>query len=115
MTEMGKSEAMEVTEGTATPASLHMSERLVGGKLDAAEVTVTERTATPTSLQTSEGSLVEKALGAESMTYLRGWRLHFLSLRSGSLDLCCGSANDPSAWPFCSSLSTSKSQSSGRL
>ncbi|KAF6221940.1 hypothetical protein HO133_001908 [Letharia lupina] len=77
---MGKSEAMEVTEGTATPASLHMSERLVGGKLDAAEVTVTERTATPTSLQTSEGSLVEKALGAESMTYLRGWRLHFLSL-----------------------------------
>lgn len=170
MTEMEKSEAMEVTERTTKSSSFQTSQGPVGGKLDAAEVTVTERTATPISsetsarslleqaevadvaigemaatptsfqsselsiegkaeapeitiiertatpgsFRTSEGSLVEKALAAEDVSYLKGWRLHFLSLRSAFLNHRYCFANGPSAWLFCSFLSTSKSQSSGR-
>lgn len=66
---MEKSEAMEVTKGTDTPASF----------------------------QTYEGSHLGKALAAGNILYLKGWRLHFLSIRSGPLDLICYAADDPLA------------------
>ena len=112
---MERVETAEITiaERVAAPNSFQVSKVSFERKPDAAEVTVIEGTATPTSLQTSEGSFVEKALAAENITYLRGWRLHFLSLRSAPLDHSCCFANDTSAWPFYSSLSTSKSQLSG--
>ncbi len=133
---------MEKSAAIALPASFQTSEGQVGGKLNAAEVTITERTATPNScrtsevstkggaepavatvaegasapksFQTSEGISVEKALALDNVPYLRGWRLHFLSLRSAPSDHNFCFAKDLSAWPFCSSLSTSRSQSSGR-
>lgn len=46
---------------------------------------VDEGIATPTSFQTSEGSVEENKEAAERTNYLKGWRLHFLSLRSGHL------------------------------
>lgn len=138
MTEIEKPEAMGTTTGTATPVSFQTSEGSVGKKLDAIEVTVIEMAAAPTSykfsktsiegkaedadfavtegattprsFQTSEGSFLEKATAAEHIPYLSGWRLHFLSLRLAPLDHNCCFANSPSAWRFCSSLSTSKSQ-----
>lgn len=112
----GKIHAAEVTftERAATPTSFQTSEVSVGGKAEPAEVTVTEGTATPRSFQTSEGSLVEKALAVDNVPYLKGLRLHFLSLRLAPLENSFCFANDPLAWPFCSSLSTSKSRSSGR-
>lgn len=111
-----QAEAANVAIGgrAATPASFQTFEVSVEGKTEAVEITITEGTATPGSFQTSEGSLVEKGLAAEEISYLKGWRLHFLSLRSAPLDHRHCFANDPSAWLFCSSLSTSKSQLSGR-
>ena len=50
------------------------------GKSDAMEVI--EGTATPTSFQTSESTVEEKAEASKKIYYLRGWRLKLLSLRS---------------------------------
>ena len=50
------------------------------GKSEAMEIV--ERTDTPTSLQTSEWSFEAKAEAAERKSYLGGWHLKFLSLRS---------------------------------
>lgn len=108
MTEIEKSEAMEVT----APPSSETLKRSIGGKAGAAEAVVTERTVTPSSLQISEGSSVEKAIDAEVVPYLKGWRLHFLSVRSVPLDHSRCFSNRLTAWLFYSSLSTSKSQSS---
>ena len=108
MTEMEKSEAMKIT----APPSSETLRGSIGGKAGAAESIVTERTVTPSSMQTSEGSSVEKAIDAEVVPYLKGWRLHFLSVRSVPLDHSRYFSDRPTAWLFCSSLSTSKSQSS---
>ena len=101
-----KINAAEVTftERAATPTSFQTSEVSVGGKAEPAEVTVTEGTATPSSFQLSEGSFVEKALAIDNVPYLKGLRLHFLSLRLAPLEHSFCFSNDPSAWPFCSSL-----------
>ena len=95
----------------ATPDSFQTCEVSFEGKTETVEIIIAEGTG---SFQISEGSLVEKALATEDRSYLKGLRLHFLSLRSALLDHRHCFANDPSAWLFCSSLSTSKSQSSGR-
>ena len=82
----GKLKAVEVTiaESTATPNSCRTSEVSTGA--EPAVATVTERAATPETFQTSEGTFVEKALAVDIVPYLKGWRLHFLSLRSAALD-----------------------------
>ena len=108
MTEM---ERLEATKISAPPSS----ETLKGsieGKAGAAQAIVTERTVTSSSLQRSEGSSVEKAIDAEVVPYLKGWRLHFLSVRSVPLDHSRFFSDRPTAWLFYSFLSTSKSQSS---
>lgn len=108
MIEMERLKAMKIT----APLSSETLKGSIGGKAGAAEATVTERSATPTSLQTSEGSSVEKAIDAEVVPYLKGWRLHFLSVRSVPLDHSRCFSDRPTAWLFYSFLSTSKSQSS---
>lgn len=102
MTEKEKSGPIGVTVETLQGS--------IEGTAKAPEAVVTEGTITPSSLQTSEGSFMEKAMEVENVPYLKGWRLHFLSIRSAPLDHSRYSTNDPTAWLFYSSLSTSKSQ-----
>ena len=98
--------------GAIRATVLPASETLQGsieGTAKAPEVVVTDGTITPSSLQTSEGSFVEKAMEIENVPYLKGWRLHFLSIRSALLDPSRYFTDDHTAWLFCFSLSTSKS------
>lgn len=75
-----------IVERAATPTSFIMSKTSIQDEAEDTEFAVTEGTTTPRSFQTSEGLFVEKATAAEHTFYLKGWRLHFLSLRSASLD-----------------------------
>lgn len=106
---MTQKEELGATRLTVPPAS-EILQGSTEGTAEAPEATVAEGTITPSSLQTSEGSFVEKAMEVESVPYLKGWRLHFLSIRSAVLNPSRYFTNDPPAWLFCFSLSTLKSQ-----
>ena len=93
MTEMEKSEAVKVT---ALPSS-RTWQGSFQGTAEAAEAIFIEGTITPSSLQTSEGSIVEKAIEVENVPYLKGWRLHFLSIRSAPLSHSRCFSNEPTA------------------
>lgn len=82
MTEMEEPAAPRLTVPPASETLQGSTE----GIAKAPEATVTEGTITPSSLQTSEGSFVEKAMEVKSVPYLKGWRLHFLSIRSVLLE-----------------------------
>lgn len=81
---MKKPETVDVTfvESAATLNSFQRSKLSKEGKMVTADVTVTDGSVTTRTVQTLEGSLEERAEATDLKNYLKGWRLHFLSLRS---------------------------------